>query len=31
VAQATRASSTAGAGPITGVGIGEAIRALKND
>jgi hypothetical protein len=30
-AQATLASSTAGAGPITGVGIGETIQALRND
>jgi hypothetical protein len=30
-AQATRASSTAGAGPITGEGIGETIQALRND
>jgi BNR repeat-like domain len=31
VAQATRASSTTGAGPITGNGIGETIHALRND
>jgi hypothetical protein len=30
-AQATRASSTKGAGPITGNGIGEAIQALRKD
>jgi hypothetical protein len=30
-AQATRASSTKGAGPITGNGIGETIHTLKND
>jgi hypothetical protein len=30
-AQATRASSSEGAGPITGVGTGEAIRTLRSD